>query len=310
MLVGDSVTQGSAGDLTWRYRLWEHLRESGVVVDLVGPYRGLYDNVHFRQGFDDYVDPNFDQDHAAQWGMAYTTQEHPVGELIEDYHPDVVVDLLGFNDLVGQGASPDEVLGRARTFVTDARAADPAVTVVLGELPQAWWPAVATYDAGLSGLADSLNSDEAPVVVAATGDGFVDGVDTWDPAHLTASGEVKLTAGLADALAGLGIGTPYPRPLPDVENGPRVGATLIAAPQQGAVELTWMSAPGVTAENVWLRDVTAGADWQRLPYPVQTGTFTATGLSGGHDYEFRVQPIKGAVSSPDVFSNVVTATPD
>jgi hypothetical protein len=25
LIVGDSITQGSAGDFTWRYRLWKHL---------------------------------------------------------------------------------------------------------------------------------------------------------------------------------------------------------------------------------------------------------------------------------------------
>lgn len=37
MVVGDSITQGSSGDYTWRYRLWRHLTDRGVRVDLVGP---------------------------------------------------------------------------------------------------------------------------------------------------------------------------------------------------------------------------------------------------------------------------------
>ena len=45
LLVGDSVTQGSAGDWTWRYRLWKHFDAAGVAVDFVGPRNDLYDNV-------------------------------------------------------------------------------------------------------------------------------------------------------------------------------------------------------------------------------------------------------------------------
>ena len=40
LLLGDSITQGSEGDWTWRYRLWKHLTGAGVDADLVG-YRVL-----------------------------------------------------------------------------------------------------------------------------------------------------------------------------------------------------------------------------------------------------------------------------
>ncbi|MFC7503453.1 hypothetical protein, partial [Nocardioides sp. GCM10030258] len=33
LIVGDSVTQGSSGDWTWRYRLWRHLQDAGLAVD-------------------------------------------------------------------------------------------------------------------------------------------------------------------------------------------------------------------------------------------------------------------------------------
>ena len=309
MLLGDSVTQGSAGDLTWRYRLWDHLRGSGVDVDLVGPNDDVYDNVTNQLGSDEYLDPDFDRDHAARWGMAFATQDHPVAELVEEYEPDVLVEDLGFNDFATVTDRPAVVLDSARALVADARSADPGISIVLCELPQTWRPGIAAYNEGLAELAASLSTAESRVVATATGGGFVDGVDTWDPAHLTASGEVKLTAGVADALAGLGIGAPYPRPLPEVSNGPRVGADLTLTPGDGEVRLTWVSAPGVTSEYVWLRDATAGHDWQRLPFPVPTGSFISPGLVNGHTYEFRLQPMKGAVVAEDVFSSVESAVP-
>ena len=99
LLVGDSVTQGSSGDWTWRYRLWQHLVADGVGVDLVGPSDDLYDNVTGQRGSHEYVDPAFDQDHAARWGMQFATQDVPVADLVAEYHPDVVVEGLGLNDL-------------------------------------------------------------------------------------------------------------------------------------------------------------------------------------------------------------------
>ena len=41
MLVGDSITQGSTGDHTWRYRLWQHLRADRVPVRFAGPRHDL-----------------------------------------------------------------------------------------------------------------------------------------------------------------------------------------------------------------------------------------------------------------------------
>jgi hypothetical protein len=32
MVVGDSITQGSNGDWTWRYRIWEWFRDQDVEV--------------------------------------------------------------------------------------------------------------------------------------------------------------------------------------------------------------------------------------------------------------------------------------
>ena len=309
LLVGDSVTQGSAGDWTWRYRLWRHLVGTGVRVDLVGPRDDLLDNVTGEFGSHAYLDPGFDQDHAARWGMFFAGQDHPIGELVDEYHPDVVVELLGVNDLAWTDVTSEGVSQDARQFVEDARAADPDVDVVLGALPQAWISGVAGYDESLPGLAAELDTDTSRVVAATPPAAFVEGVDTWDSAHPTASGEVKVAAGVADALAGLGIGTEYPRPLPDPPLGPRIPAELAVTPGDGAAELSWVSPPGATAAYVWIRDTTNGEDWGRLPFPLPGPTWTAGDLVNGHEYEFRLQSEKGSVAAEDLYSNVATVTP-
>lgn len=69
MVVGDSISQGSAGDLTWRYRLDKALTAAGVAVTFEGPYTDLFDNVAgIRDGNHAYADPSFDQHHDALWG--------------------------------------------------------------------------------------------------------------------------------------------------------------------------------------------------------------------------------------------------
>ncbi|NYD41566.1 GDSL-type esterase/lipase family protein [Nocardioides panaciterrulae] len=308
-LVGDSVTQGSVGDYTWRYRLWTHLRADGLKVDFVGPRDDLLDNATGELGSHAYADPAFDQDHAARWGMAFSDEQPPVATLVRDYHPDVVVEALGVNDLVWAHEQPAQVLAAARRFVADARAVDPYIDVVLTSLPQRWLAGVPQYDAGLARLAARLDTSIARVVLARPVEPFVQGTDTYDAAHPTATGELKIAAGVADALAGLGLGTPYPEPLPPVPNGPRLPAVLRARPAEGAVDLSWVPPPGATAVFVWLRDTTIGQDWVRLPQEVSGTTFSAGGLVDGHGYEFRVQATKGSAVAEDVFSNVTIATP-
>lgn len=306
LLLGDSVTQGSTGDWTWRYRLWEHLRDDDV--DLVGPDQRVAGPPPAPPNME-YADPDFDRDHAGRWGKSFEDTDWTITQLVETFHPDVVVEMLGINDVVWMGEPASALLDHASDLVEEAQAADPDVDIVLGELPQTWYPAVPAYNAGLPGLAEDLGTEDSRIVVAdTTAEGFTKNVDTYDPVHPSASGEVKIAAGIADALATLGIGDPYPTPLPSVPPVPTRPATLHVLPGLSSALLSWDAPPGGTAAYVWVRDVTRGESWQRLPVGVAGPSWTAQGLVGGDTYEFRVQMAKGT-SVSDVFSNVVSVEP-
>jgi lysophospholipase L1-like esterase len=309
LLVGDSVTQGSSGDWTWRYRLWKHLHTSGSDVVLVGPRDDLLDTSTGTFGSQEYVDPAFDRDHAARWGMSLSYLDPSIEELVRDHRPDVVVELLGLNDLVWQGRTPGDVADALADLVADARDVDPEIDVVLGELPQVWFAGVPELNTLLADVAEELDTESSRVTTAATGQGFVEDKDTYDPAHLAATGEQRVAAGVADALADLGIGSPYPRPLPQVANGPRQPAALTVRAGDGAAYLSWRPPPGSTGEYVWVRNRTIEEPWTRLAFPVADDTWTATGLVNGHDYELRLQSTKGTAVAEDVFSNVVGVRP-
>jgi hypothetical protein len=119
---------------------------------------------------------------------------------------------------------------------------------------------------------------------------------------------MKIAAGVADALAGLGIGERYPRPLPDVQPVPIEPAVLTATPAPGAAVLSWDAPPGGWTAYVWRRDVTRGEDWVPLPVDVPGPSWTAGGLAAGDTYEFRLQMAKGT-SVSEVYSNVVSVVP-
>jgi lysophospholipase L1-like esterase len=310
LLVGDSGTQGSAGDWTWRYRLWKHFRAADISVDFVGPHVDLYDHVSATQGSQAYVDTDFDRDHAARWGMSIDVPEVPIATLVEAYRPDVVVEMLGVNDLIFGGRTPETVADRIGTFVDEARSVDPAVQMVLAEATQSWFPGAPEFNALLPEVAASASAEAPGVVVADTGSGHDRYAHTWDESHPNAVGEAMIAAGVADALATLGIGPPASRPLPEVPLGPRVAPLLAATPGDGGATLSWTSPPGATAEFVWLRDVTAGEGWRRLPWSVTGSVWPVSLLVNEHLYRFRLQPVKGdEAAADDVRSNIVEVMP-
>src|SRR5699024_7011450 len=59
MIIGDSVAQGSIGDWTWRYRLWQTLKSADESFDFVGPRSDVYDLETYEFGSHTYADPDF-----------------------------------------------------------------------------------------------------------------------------------------------------------------------------------------------------------------------------------------------------------
>ena len=216
LIIGDSVAQGAVGDSTWRFRLWKLLEERHVAVDFVGPRTGEYDDRGTPDPSDDdfdddrhYPDPDFDQDHAATWGggMAHREGDFDIATLVADHDPDVVINAEGYNDLTFWKLAPGELVDLMARFVADVRAVRPAVDIVIGQLPQMWAPGAVEYNALLVDLATGLDTPESRVVVAPAPDDFSAAVDTYDGAHPTAAGEVKIAHQYAAALAVLDLPT-------------------------------------------------------------------------------------------------------
>ena len=320
LLAGDSLTQGSTGDWTWRYRLWKHLHDGGVDVDFVGPFDYLFDNLTGNAfGGHEYADPCFDQAHYALGGSTYQGLLTPpavapdassgIAWAVTTFHPDVVVLLLGANDL-NHGATVDEVLARAKASLDQIRSADPTATVVMPTIPtDAFLAAVPDYDTRLAALVPTWSTAQSPVVLADTLADWAGIADTWDGAHPNAMGEMHLAAAIEDAFHGIGLGGPAERPVPVVPLGPRVPPTLAAQAGDSAVTLTWVSPPGADREYLSYRDLTDGGAWVAIPGAVQGSGAAVSGLQDGHDYAFRVQAAKGTAVAADIYSNVVSAQP-
>ncbi|ATL25636.1 putative sugar acetyltransferase [Streptomyces formicae] len=227
MIVGDSISHGSSGDWTWRYRFWKHLREHDVSVDLVGPKNTL-DNIRTEETGDDdstYADPEFDPDHDAQWGRPYVTEKEEIEAKVSAHQPDHLLVLLGINDLFWYGVEPPQFEENLREFIARARNGSTGLSIVLGTVLQCqkavdepeFGARVDATNERIRAVAKDLDSTTSPVTVAETAAEFLAGDHTWDGTHPNPNGELRIAAAFADAMASrFGIGARYPRPYPDV----------------------------------------------------------------------------------------------
>ncbi len=296
MIVGDSITHGSTGDYTWRYRLWQHLRSAGEDVDLVGPRTDLWNYLRSRPGDQRYAVRGFDRDHRARWGDSYTRLAPEIRGMVAAHQPDYLVVELGFNDLLWC-CSPERTLELLRAFLDEVYAASPGVVTIVTTVPSTRLAAAPAFNDLLLASEPDLRSEHPGVIVADTAAGFRTRRHTFDGTHPNANGELVIAAGVADALAEVGVGTPAQRPLPVLPVGPSVASVLRVRAGDREAILRWRPAPGATRHFVWVRGP-GGRRWTRLPHAVTGRSRTIGGLVNGRRYTFRVQAAKVRAVSP------------
>ncbi len=306
MVVGDSLSQGSSGDYTWRYHLWSHLRETGVEADFVGPHDGMYGLDGEETGNQDYADPGFDTDHAARWGASARELASDAARVAAEHDPHYLLLLAGTEDiLAGDGA--DRALAGIGETVSTVRVVRGETRFVLGELPPVEGTGdddrinaeIDRFNMGVVDLAEQLTADESPVVVARVADGYAPARDNWDEARPNTRGELKIAAAFADALADpLGVGRTYPRPLPNPPVGPLTAPEPVAEESGDGLVLSWEAVPGATDYRVVQRRVSPDPDEPSvLPIDVEgdgdSRSVLVDALFSGARYEFVIRPVKG-----------------
>lgn len=204
MVYGDSITQGSSGDRTWRCRLWRRLGGSSK-VNFVGLRRDLWAPRMSHLGSTAYADAGCDRDHAALWGVNFTDPRFDVSKMALASRADVVVAMIGQNDLLG-GAGPSRLMTKWRTEIAQIRAARPGTDFVLVQDPDVWLTStIAEFNSDLVSLARSLNTRSSRVVATAN-PGFDQVRDTVDGMHPSASGETRIASVVARSLRRIGVG--------------------------------------------------------------------------------------------------------
>ncbi|MET8113130.1 GDSL-type esterase/lipase family protein [Streptomyces prasinus] len=218
MPVGDSMTIGSAGEHTWRYRLWQHLcAEYGGPFTLVGPRETLHDPRTDSPTSYAYADPDFPRGHLAGWGEGWHHMVPLIGEIVRTLRADVLLVSLGLIDL-GFYTNPEQTADNVRAFVAAARAADRRVRLVLlpvipnirAEVDPGFAAQIARFNDLLAKTAVDLDTPDSPVLLAALPPEYDIHTDTYDGTHPNASGEHRIAEAFAEALyRGWELGGPY-----------------------------------------------------------------------------------------------------
>ncbi|AVH58074.1 MULTISPECIES: SGNH/GDSL hydrolase family protein [Streptomyces] len=219
MPVGDSMTIGSAGEHTWRYRMWQHLRATyGGPFKIVGPRETLYDKATESPDSYEYADPDFPRAHLAGWGEGWLHMAPLIGEAVRSHRADVLLVSLGLIDL-GFYTNAPQTAANTRTFIAEARAANPRVRMVLlpvipnvrAESDAPFAAEVTAFNELLAKTVADLDEPRSPLLLASPPPSYDIHVDTYDGTHPNASGEHKIAEGFAEAMyQAWDLGEPYP----------------------------------------------------------------------------------------------------
>ncbi|KAK4495120.1 hypothetical protein PRZ48_013447 [Zasmidium cellare] len=158
MIVGDSITHGEEGDYTWRYRVWEWFKNCVPEVDikLVGPSIGTVppqipqapqpprlpwekepeDRDMTTGGYAKAASKDFDKYHFSHTGMQVAQAKDRIKGYVETYQPDMLLVMLGFNDMAWCVAGDEDTLENTHTFIENARAAKPDIQFAIGNVLQ------------------------------------------------------------------------------------------------------------------------------------------------------------------------------
>ncbi len=296
LLTGDSITHGSHGDYTWRYRLAQEFRLQAKPFDFVGSWTSPYKPVGFASAT--YADPAFDQDHFSRAGWQLREMVGAIGAEVGRHQPDVIVLEAGINDL-RHGQTADQIESSLRAWVKQVRSAKRDVRIVISPLLPADRVSdrdrinagVADYNARLPRLATRLSTRRSPVTVARTNSGWSPTEHTWDGLHPTPAGEGMIARAIAEELARVGVLPTEPQ-IPIATRWPHTQRPQVTLTGRTAT-VTW-SPHAVSGATVLVRRVDAPAP-VAMKERVRAAQFS---LQRGGVYDVRLRLVRGSMTGP------------
>ncbi|MEV8558080.1 SGNH/GDSL hydrolase family protein [Streptomyces sp. NPDC051917] len=218
MPVGDSMTIGSAGEHTWRYRLWRHLCDThNGPLTFVGPREELYDKAADAPTSHAYAEPGFPRRHLAGWGEGWLHMAPLIGDAVRKHRADVLLVSLGLIDL-GFYTNAEQTAQNVRAFVAGAREARPRIRMVLlpvipnirAEADPCFAEEVDRFNVLLAKAVADLDEPRSPILLASPPQSYDIHADTYDGTHPNARGEHRIAGAFAGAMwEAWGVGQVY-----------------------------------------------------------------------------------------------------
>jgi lysophospholipase L1-like esterase len=196
MPLGDSITETFPGHASYRFFLYNQLKNAGYDIDFVGSLTGVNGGAPLYS--------NFDQNHEGHSGITTDQIQSNIINWANLNKPDIVLLHTGSND-VELGQSNSSTITELSGLIDNLRSVVPNVKILLAQvIPEtghtAEWP---DLNSRIATLASQKTTTDSPITLVDQYTGFNASADTFDGIHPNESGERKMSAKWFSALTGV-----------------------------------------------------------------------------------------------------------
>ncbi|MBD1396619.1 hypothetical protein H9Q13_05525 [Pontibacter sp. JH31] len=227
MALGNSITQGSAENPSYRYQLWRMLVDAELNFEYVGSLDTNWDRAAAgtEHGADVaspamgevYKGKTFNNKHEGHWGWTlqetlygkknptpYKRDKGKLSEWLQGYTPDVVLMHLGTNDLI-HSQPLDSTISKVERVVNQLRADNDGVAIFMAKVTPipaqfANVDSSKQYNNLIPKLASRLSTSRSPIIVVDMYTGFNPDTHTYDALHPNSEGEKLIAKRWFDAI--------------------------------------------------------------------------------------------------------------
>lgn len=215
--VGDSITSAQTGYDSYRYYLWNKLKDGGYAgsIDFVGPNVGPRNKQSGRYDGTYKHNTGWDQHHSGQWGKRVDEVNSNYQNWVGKFNADIVLIHLGTNDIFKQSESAQKTASQLGTLIDKCRNTNPKVKILLCKIIPAtrYSSKIIALNEEIPGLAASKSTANSPVIVVDQWTGYSARDDniSGDGIHPNAKGEQKMATRYYEKLKSL-LDTPVEPP--------------------------------------------------------------------------------------------------
>lgn len=334
LIVGDSISAGYQGDWTWRYRIYDWFESQSVNVQFVGPYVGtlappppsspqpppLYGATSTNSagsaspintgGYADNI--TWNSNHFAVWGRAAATDKSLIQNIVTTYTPDLILLLLGFNDIGWFYSDAQGTLDSVYTLMMNARTANPNIKMAIANIPmrsslragRADLPIKTNeYNEALTRAIPQWNTTQSPIALVDLRGSYSCELTAcpagYDGLHPNAYGEYEIAHAFCVGLInGLGIGnSPLTIPI-SIPNRAALSQTpnnFMIQASPGGIHGTWDPVYGSYGYEMQSR-IEGVTDWS--VGSASTNRFDATWTVANFTYNYQIRTQYGDQYGP------------